>query len=311
MLVKTLLLVSFAAVGLGQAGPYAQCGGIGHTGAITCQSGWTCVKINDWYFQCQQVSGGGSPPTAPPPATTTAPSTPTRPAPVASLCTQYAYYSTGDYSLLNNLWGIDTATGGSQCTYYNGPASGGGISFSSDWRWTGDANTVKSYIYANRAFTRRRISQINRLPTTVEWSYNITNTRSNVAYDIFTDEDINHDHSYGQYEIMIWLAEYGGIWPITESGAPVATVTLAGHSWKLYTGWNNAWTPPQRVYSFLPANGAVTSFSGDVMEFFRYLIRDHAYPASSQYMLIYQFGTEAFTGGPAHFNVPRFQANVE
>lgn len=123
---------------------------------------------------------------------------------MASLCTQYAYHSTGDYAILNNLWGIDTATGGSQCTYYNGPASGGGIAFSSDWRWTGDANTVKSYIYANRDFRRRRISEVNRLPTTVQWSYNVTNTRSNVAYDIFTDQDINHDHSYGQYEIMIW-----------------------------------------------------------------------------------------------------------
>lgn len=82
------------------------------------------------------------------------------------------------------------------------------------------------------------------------------------------------------------LAVYGGVWPITESGAPVARVTLAGHSWDLYTGWNRAWNPPQRVYSFLPANGAIiNSFSGDVMEFFRYLIASHSYPASSQYML--------------------------
>ncbi|KAH6879859.1 endoglucanase-1, variant [Thelonectria olida] len=225
--------------------------------------------------------------------------------------TPYAYYSTRDYSVLNNLWGIDTATSGSQCTYYYGPATGGGIAFGSDWRWVGNENTVKSYIYANRAFNRRRISEINRLPTIVQWSYNVTNTRANVAYDIFTDRDINHDHSSGEYEIMIWLAVYGGVWPITDSGEPVAQVTLAKHTWKLYTGWNTAWNPPMRVYSFLPANGAITSFSGNVMEFFRYLTTAHSFPAATQYMLMYQFDTEAFTGGPANFDVPLFEANVE
>lgn len=124
--------------------------------------------------------------------------------PVASLCTQYAYHSTGDYALLNNLWGHRSATGGSQCTYYNGRVSGGAISFSSSWRWTGAPDRVKSYIYANRLFTRRRISQISRLPTTVQWSYDRTDMRANVAYDIFTHRNINNDHSYGEYEIMIW-----------------------------------------------------------------------------------------------------------
>jgi len=38
------------------AGPavpkYGQCGGNGWTGATTCVSGSTCVKLNDWYSQC-------------------------------------------------------------------------------------------------------------------------------------------------------------------------------------------------------------------------------------------------------------------
>ena len=29
----------------------------------------------------------------------------------------YGYYSTNGYELLNNLWGRDAATSGSQCTY--------------------------------------------------------------------------------------------------------------------------------------------------------------------------------------------------
>ncbi|KAG8782482.1 hypothetical protein FRC12_020772 [Ceratobasidium sp. 428] len=36
----------------GGAAHYAQCGGIGWTGATTCQSPYTCNKVNDYYFQC-------------------------------------------------------------------------------------------------------------------------------------------------------------------------------------------------------------------------------------------------------------------
>jgi xyloglucan-specific endo-beta-1,4-glucanase len=81
------------------------------------------------------------------------------------------------------------------------------------------------------------------------------------------------------------LAQYGNVSPLSDSGSPVVQITLAGHTWNLYTGWNNAWTPPQRVYSFVSAEGPITSFSGDLMEFFRYLIDEWAFPAENQYML--------------------------
>jgi xyloglucan-specific endo-beta-1,4-glucanase len=81
---------------------------------------------------------------------------------------------------------------------------GDGVSLSSDWTWTGDQNTVKSYIYANKLFTRPLVSDIKGLPTTVEWSYNTTDIRANVAYDIFTDPDPEHPNYSGEYELMIW-----------------------------------------------------------------------------------------------------------
>jgi xyloglucan-specific endo-beta-1,4-glucanase len=80
------------------------------------------------------------------------------------------------------------------------------------------------------------------------------------------------------------LHRYGGIWPITESptGSPARTVTLAGYTWDLYTGWNGA----MRVYIFLPHNDAlISSFSGDVKLFFNYLQAQYAFPSSNQYML--------------------------
>ncbi|KAJ2928047.1 hypothetical protein H1R20_g9055, partial [Candolleomyces eurysporus] len=52
--------------------PYGQCGGTGYTGSTQCDPGYTCVKLNDWYSQCQP--GGASTTAAP---TTTTPSVPT------------------------------------------------------------------------------------------------------------------------------------------------------------------------------------------------------------------------------------------
>ncbi|KAJ8701843.1 hypothetical protein PTI98_000592 [Pleurotus ostreatus] len=38
--------------GGGGAAQYAQCGGIGWSGATTCVSPFTCTKLNDYYSQC-------------------------------------------------------------------------------------------------------------------------------------------------------------------------------------------------------------------------------------------------------------------
>ncbi|KAH7123345.1 endoglucanase-1 [Dactylonectria estremocensis] len=104
------------------------------------------------------------------------------------------------------------------------------------------------------------------------------------------------------------LHRYGGIWPITESttGTPIAQVQLAGHTWDLYFGYNGE----MKVYSFLAASGPINNFSADIKVFFDYLGSEYAFPLSKQYLLIDQFGTEAFTGQDATFYVSRFQAEV-
>lgn len=123
--------------------------------------------------------------------------------PVATLCEQYGYHAAQGYELLNNLWGKDAATSGSQCTYYLGP-SGSGISWSSTWTWQGAENNVKSYVYSGRQIQRKLVNSISSLPTTLKWSYDNTNIRANVAYDIFTHTDPEHANSSGDYELMIW-----------------------------------------------------------------------------------------------------------
>ncbi|KAI0311987.1 glycoside hydrolase family 5 protein [Amylostereum chailletii] len=61
---------------------WGQCGGIGYSGSTTCDAGLTCVVLNDYYYQCQQVTGAPSTTAAPPPTTTApAPTSTAAPAP--------------------------------------------------------------------------------------------------------------------------------------------------------------------------------------------------------------------------------------
>lgn len=120
-----------------------------------------------------------------------------------NLCKLYGYYSSNGYEILNNLWGQDTATGGSQCTIVDG-VSDAGTRWHSNWTWSGAPNNVKSYVYAGRLIDKKPVSQYASLPTEANWAYDTNNIRCNVAYDLFTAQDVNHTKSSGDYELMIW-----------------------------------------------------------------------------------------------------------
>ncbi|KAK0707380.1 concanavalin A-like lectin/glucanase domain-containing protein [Lasiosphaeris hirsuta] len=219
------------------------------------------------------------------------------------LCDLYAYWSGNGYELINNLWGKDSATSGSQCTYLD-DSTDAGVQWHTTWTWQGGHNNVKSYPYSGRQVAKGRlISSIHSMPTAVTWRYDNERIRANVAYDIFTSADPNHDNTGGDYELMIWLGRYGDVYPI---GSSVGCVTIAGKSWDLWTGYNGS----MRVYTFVPVSGAINSFSADVKDFFNYLQHYQRFPASSQNLIVFQVGTEAFTGGPATFTVSQFYADV-
>lgn len=99
---------------------------------------------------------------------------------------------------------------------------------------------------------------------------------------------------------MIWLAALGGAGPISSTGSPVSTPTIAGISWKLYSGPNGNTT----VYSFVAAS-EVTSFSGDLKLFFTYLANNFGY-STSQYVTSIGAGTEPFTGTNAVLSVSAY-----
>lgn len=51
---------------------------------------------------------------------------------------------------------------------------------------------------------KKLISNIGSLPSSAQWSYTGNNIRANVAYDLFTASNPNHDTSSGDYELMVW-----------------------------------------------------------------------------------------------------------
>jgi xyloglucan-specific endo-beta-1,4-glucanase len=67
------------------------------------------------------------------------------------------------------------------------------------------------------------------------------------------------------------------VYPI---GSSQGQVSIGGRTWELWYGLNNA----MKVYSFI-ALSPVTSFSGDLKEFFKYLANNKGFPVATQNLI--------------------------
>lgn len=70
---------------------------------------------------------------------------------------------------------------------------------------------------------------------------------ADVSYDIFTSATSGGSNAY---EIMIWLAAIGGAGPISSTGSAIATTTINGVTFKLYSGPNGRWVFPSLLSLF-------------------------------------------------------------
>jgi len=218
-----------------------------------------------------------------------------------TLCEQYSHSTTGGYYANNNKWGAALGTG-QQCTYVD-EVSSSGIAWRADWTWSGNDDMVKSYPYAGRTLADKKlVSAISSIPTQADWGYSGDSIRANVAYDMFTSSDPAHATSGGEYEIMVWLANYGDLWPV---GSSVGSVEVEGQTWTLWDGFNGA----MHVYTFV-ADAARHSVDLDAIGFFDYLRDNKGFPVDSQHLTVLQLGTEPMTGGPATFQMNHFYADV-
>ncbi|KAF8652901.1 hypothetical protein AX16_004089 [Volvariella volvacea WC 439] len=223
-------------------------------------------------------------------------------------CGQWDTVVAGQYTLYLNQWGKSGATSGQACASLTS-LSGTTIAWRTNWSWTG-GNGVKSYTNINlNNGLGKRLSAIGSIPSTWRWSQTASsNAVANIAFDLFTSTTVGGADAS---EIMIWLANLraGPIsynWNADGTPRPVATnVSLAGYSWNVYIGSNGA----NVVYSFLLSNGGqVTSFSGDLNVFLRYLTSSQGL-SSSQYIKTVQGGTEA-TSGSATLTTSAFSVVV-
>lgn len=110
--------------------------------------------------------------------------------------------------------------------------------------------------------------------------------------------------SYSQ--IMVWLDAIGGAGPISSSGSPIATPTIGGQSFKLYSGPNGDTT----VYSFV-ATSTITSYSGDIYPFLEYLAEHESGFSLSQYLTVLEAGTEPFDGSDVVFTTSSYTIAVD
>lgn len=139
---------------------------------------------------------------------------------------QWASWSSGGYTLYNNIWG---GGAGPQSIWANS-ATNWGV-------WANHPNTggIKSYPNSTR-WSGRKVSAL----TTLSSSFNVTVPTSGVAfttaYDVWSSDNA--------HEIMLWMNKYGPVGPL---GSLQTTATVGGHTWNIYRGSNGA----NQVYSFV------------------------------------------------------------
>ncbi|PFH48574.1 glycoside hydrolase family 12 protein [Amanita thiersii Skay4041] len=209
-------------------------------------------------------------------------------------CGQWDVVTAGPYSLLLDQWGASGASSGSDCANLIS-LSGSTIAWKTSWTWVG-GNGVKSYtnMQLNQGLNKQ-LSAIGSMFSTWRWSQSTSGTIvANVAYDLFTSSSPGGSNVN---EIMIWLANFNAgpisfVYNSDGTPRPVASnVSLASHSWNVYSGSNGA----NNVYTFIPTSGSITSFSGDLNLFLKYLTANQGV-SSSQYLKTAQAGTEATSG---------------
>ncbi|KAF8192991.1 concanavalin A-like lectin/glucanase [Pholiota molesta] len=212
----------------------------------------------------------------------------------SSHCGQWDSVAAGQYSLILDQWGLSGASSGSDCAQLTS-LSGTTVAWKTTWTWTGGSG-VKSFTNMQLdSGLNKQLSAIKSIPATWNWSQSSSGTVvADVAYDLFTSSTSGGSNVN---EIMIWLANFnaGPISAVYNSNGtpqPIASgISLAGHTWNLYSGSNGA----NNVFSFLPASGTITSFSGDINTFLQYLTA-HEGVSTSQFLTTAQGGTEATTG---------------
>ncbi|HEX8345637.1 MAG TPA: hypothetical protein VF657_13025 [Actinoplanes sp.] len=232
------------------------------------------------------------------------------PAQATSTCAVNGSITQGKYWLNNNLWGRGSGSGW-QCVW-DAYTSGNTIGWGTNYDWTGQSNSVKSYTSAVLGWHWGWKATNTGLPVRLNanrnvntgWSFNVRHNGGgamNVAYDLWlhTQSNPTWEHQPSD-EIMVWLYRANGAGPV---GTRQATVNIAGTNWDLYRG-NIGWN----VFSFVRTSNT-TSATLNLRDFTNNLI-SRGWVQNTKYLTSVQAGTEIFTGN-GQIDTSSYYANVQ
>jgi len=202
----------------------------------------------------------------------------------------------GQFIVMNNVWGADTAqcidvnqSGGFTVTQaaHNKPTNGAPAAYPAIYAGCHYAATPADCTSGSGLPMQANSSTFPNVRTSVNYTYPAGGTW-NAAYDIWFDPTPRIDGQNTGAEIMIWLNFQGGINPA--GSRVVQSVNLAGGTWEVWfasVGWNVV--TYRRTSATTSLNFAVNTFYADAVS--------RGFAQSNWYMTSVQAGSEPWVGG--------------
>ncbi|KAJ5784372.1 uncharacterized protein N7503_009584 [Penicillium pulvis] len=224
------------------------------------------------------------------------------------------------YTLNPNQWGVTDSTTGALCmnvTTFNNetyPTKTTAPDWSVTWQFDPGPETQPVHAFPNiqiEDVLPVALDKMEEIDFNLHWTYGVGNTvaestdftaldseslQCNVAVDMFFDSDkaTAQGSTTAQFEVMVWFARFGASSdPIGYSDGVVTNHTINGTIFGLYTGTNSN---NQTVLTWI-ASEKTEQFQGDIYPLITdlYTLSGTTYPSKTDYMGIFQFGTEAFS----------------
>lgn len=164
-----------------------------------------------------------------------------------TVCDDDAELRTGEYILLNNVWGKGDRTDYEQCITRTELKSG--LQFGWEWNWPNDgSNNVKAYpeiIYGWKPWSGSstssdlpvQLTEVDSIVISFQKVRSILYGSGNLTFDLWITSSGQPNPGNIEHEVMIWLERS----ILRPGGSNQATVTIDGYTYDFYRAdWN--WT---------------------------------------------------------------------
>jgi hypothetical protein len=213
------------------------------------------------------------------------------------------------YKLNNNIWGASSSGAGTQCSWFDSGTGKWGVNAShtsgTKQDIKGYPSLVRGWIWYNSAGSIWTSPTDTSFPValnqvssfTSSWTVTVPSNgeKYNTSYDIWLDTKSNPNYK-AQYEIMIWINHKGpayngnDFYPI---GPKIASnVSVAGHVWNIYRGWNGT----NNVFTFRRTSNTSSVNNLNILTLINYA-KNQGFVQSNYYVLGIQAGFEIVAGG--------------